>query len=1476
MPDTRFHAPKTNEYQWRNLYLRKHGVCTYAPPMPKHPETATDDAQQSTQSVRYDGDARSAAANNDAGTSEDDDTFDRTSRRRSLGRVMSGATSRAGSRRPSLDVRRRSSGYDYLEMLTDQQLFSGDIFNFLSQNGSGASTPLYPRSQQQNTRMSMTLPSILRSSMQSNMDIGSGMATERSGMGFESPKQDQEQQQQQKQPSSSAVPKELLRLQRETWHLLMDNRIMLWFEREAKERGRIAASVQRRLLEVVTWTPDKQGKVVFKSPQDAVSKGAPNEGGSGLPPISAAEEVNENAELMQTLEKFAPFFAVISPPEALQRLVGHTIVARQRGRRQGAPEIIGFPLFSQYATWRETYENRTAWILAPFSFFLIHDCSYSHAHIAALYVLLGLINETAHTHTAECSMSEHQRQITADLRQRRNRGAKESTAELVLCPLTVMRQLTEDLLLAYEQSTARTTLSMALHVQDFLTDIVLDPDTASRFLSPDALRRQCGNERSSTKTAADAPAADPGNSETGDEAGEDNNSGGGDSTGDAGAAKSEQPERNEDGNSAMPREDSDTMDWGSLKQLNDDTFEELFVLAQWFVDAPTANSGIPVDFKSSSRPSSRSKKSLLFMGSHTVTSLGQESKKGVGSPVPSEASMAPSGDAVSFLGRAQEHEATTSIVEAIVRYEVQRQHLVELRHQAEQMQRSPPLSNHKKHRKKRQVVTRAAPRSEPASMSDLPSGATLLTGPLTFLTTYIRLHGASWLKELLGRLFNILRRESVLLYVNGSDMELPPHASPRASVSQLSASGEPSTDATTSFGRELGRWRHLGEKEAAYYHRLERLEDLICQDIQYVMEEFFSALHGKRSMTRLPQGISVLLTNFCTTLHLHLLRQHATLDTASDKPAIRVRKCLALMRQKRVTGGVATSSWGQRQQDSTDRLIRNIESHRLSKFVLFDCWILPTLNNAVSFGYLPESTSNHLLWNVDAFARYLKIIVNASSVPSDIADLYIHTTTPPVSAALQRGPTLSGERRSRFHGEGATAPRCNTVKLPPVINGVFDVSNGSLMQLFREPEGEDDSHERFVFGDSPSLSGTLRGKGGDTSCSSNEGRKPWCDISGALSALNESLGITGGDPGEETYEDDTDVTPVRILNIFCARASGDISAKVIVSEYEVAPTTAASCISKAYSLMSGQHPIVRNACLSGYLVGQFKSSPYLTCLVGVLLHPRTAAMVVENVFQNSRAFYNSLMKPLKDETMLSLMTSLVVARKHMPLVDSNELLSLVASIPMSNGENEADHAGYTGNGDHKKNSQMASWGTTTRRLLRQRAQATTGSALSQDMNLHPLLRRCGPTNPYDTLLKTANLIQGEMERVPLCFDTWWRAMVVALTVKAMNVIEECSDSKSSQWEQWCQTKMHEMQREYRGLCSYFAQHKGGRLDISKAKALACVGDRRRRSSSMVMPPRSASGSPRSTDRGRRRKSVRPRSRPQSRARPNQRAAKNAK
>ncbi|RNF06839.1 uncharacterized protein Tco025E_07484 [Trypanosoma conorhini] len=1461
MSNTRFPAPKSNEYQWRNLYLRQYGICTYAPPMPKHPETTTANTSSTPPRRRVDHIGSSSFSPGNNSTSGDEGNAPNTpGLLQPTSRHISSALARHGLRRPSVELRRGSSGYEPLEMLSDQQLFSASVFSFLGERNSETTTPLLPQTPpRSDSPRGVRLPSILRSSLSTQLNETMrqrGRSVDEDGR------------------SAAAVPAQaLLRLQRETWQLLMDNRIMAWFEREAKNRGRITATVQRRLLEVVTWQPESQGRGPAKKPTEGPARNStaaeeataetdgpvkfvpissaavapatrtrsPNR--SPTPPLtedSGAAELREEEKLMRTLEQFSPFFAVISPPEAVQRVAGNAALARGRRRRGDAPGVIGLPLFSQYATWRETYENRLIWNLAPFSFFLIHDQSYNHAHIAAMYVLLDLINSNAHLHTAECVMGERQRKIPAEGRSRRGRTVKDAAPEASLCPLQVVQQLTEDILLAYEQSASRTTLSMALDVQEFLVDIVLDPDTAVCFLSNTALRRQCGADVGVGCGEVGDSAARKGRNEASRETLK---------GGAAAAGKAEEQEQGQGKEEAgvTPADEAEIVDWSSLRKLNDTTFDELFALANWFVDAPTANSLIPLETQTalaSPLPSARTKKGAGGQNFGASTTLSHESKKSISHPTLSEVSTQASREPGHVIGRPREYDATMTVVEAITRYELQRQRVTDQRI-AEQQQSAPTPPAQRRHRRKRVASARGHAANELVEMPDLPIGATLLATPLSFITTYIRLHGAPWLKELLGRLFNILRRESVLLYVNGLELDAPLRASSQGSTSQLSGSGERSNEGMPCLGHESDRWRHLNPKEAVHHQRLGHLEDLICQDIQYVMEEFFGTLFGKRSVTRLPQGISVLLTNFCTTIHLHMLKQHVSVDTTLDKPAISVRRCLAEMRQKRVTGGGLTTMWGQHKQDATDRLIRSIESNRLAKFILFDCWILPSLNNAVEFGFISEGAPNHLRWNLDAFARYLKIIVNATATTADNTDVYIHTITPNSAAAaaaqLRGGTTPTLERKPRTQNELLPPPRCDTVKLPPLINGIYDVASGSLMQLFRDPgeEAADEWPEKFTFGDASTSVNSPETKATERSSSSPDVRKPWKDLSTALSYLNESLGITGGDTEVEVYEDDTDVTPVRILNIFCARASGDISAKVVVTEYKVAPSVAAACVSKTFSIVSGEHPLVRDAYLSGALVGQFRSSPYLTCLIGVLLHPRTASKVLDNVSHNSRPFLTALLKPLKAEGLLNLISSLVVARKNVPLVDTNELIPLIAAIPMKEPDTEtvdgADKAAVARMSEAgKKSSPVALWEAATGRLLQQRAQVTTGEMLPSEVTLHPLLRRIGPTNSYKALRTTTDLIVNELSRIPSCFDAWWRAMVVALAVKVMNVIEECGDAKSTQWEEWCGARMHEIRREHRGLCTYFTRHKGGVIDISSAKALSYAKERSRRSGSTNM------------------------------------------
>ncbi|RHW71061.1 hypothetical protein DPX39_080024300 [Trypanosoma brucei equiperdum] len=1423
MATLRFNLPALNEYQWRNLYLKKYGSCTYGPPMPKHEyridpctvEWRRKREQEVWKSTTGQGDENSRKLGGGDITSRMLQTSDYMDASDDGRMAEFSGTHNGDSDGESL----------YKEASTyDNQLFTTDMFAFLSSGDSDSQSSTM-------SEMFTFLPQNGSRSFPTRLPTVSEFTAADSLLPARESRNT-------KPEDSILKSNDLVRLQRETWQLLMDDRIMMWFEREVKEHGRIAANVQKKLLEIVTKKPDAHSDVTTRS--SASEKKKAQEPPAELPFSYVHEtkpESSEDEKLMQTLEKFSPFFAVISPPEVLQRVASQVSTSKGGEVLSGTSNTIGLPIFSQYHTWRETFEFRQTWRLAPFSFFLIHDSSYNHAQICALYILLDVICRTSHTHTAECAMNEQSRQLMAERRVRRRRSAKtDDVVRAQSCPLVLIQQLTEDILLAYEQSSARTALSAALQVLRFLTNIVLDACTASRFVSPEALRRQCGfdgDPNPAGTTTAESVASVSVSIVRDDE------------TSSLRRRRPQPSPLNEvarglgiaecsvDGDDGVrdrqaPTEDEENMyrmDINSciasipLQHLNESSFEQLFELVYWFVDAPTANSTVTEkvtqgritwDAKAPSSP--------------TATAGGPTSgERGRGAPTsPAADTGSPTRrDGAGAQQRAQDFEATASVVEAIVRFETNM--TFNLNAPVDDPYFSPlAAQSTRKNSKKKEGERRAAIQATPAAAPNNEAGVAIFRVSLTFVTTYIRLHGATWLKELLNRLFNILRRESVLLYLNDSDFNINQGLSARKKNSSFLSWGAKRFAAYSSSVQDSGLSTSSGDWDSTLQGKLEKLEQLICQDIGYVMGEFFSSLHGKRAITRLPQAISVMLTDYCSTVHLHLLNQRTPMEYSHEPPAVRVKKYLAEMRQRRVTGGLALGPQGKGQGVAEDTLIHNVGCHRLAKFILFDCWILPALNNAVAFGYLPEDAPHHLRSNVNAFTRYLKIIVNApfasrcrpGPAARDVSQFPSCGTRKPVA-----------EKKLQAFDDVAHAWRCNTLRLPSRITGIYNACTGSLNRLTRDTTAEDEKPNKRRAAASTSFSKMTLTKviTGDMSSSIDRVRETWSEKFTALDTLNAFLDLNSNslDWGE-VHDDDVDMSPSQILNIFCDRASYDISTKIVVSEFTVSPSTSAACISNIYSLMSGQHYLVRNACLSGTLVGRFKSSPYLACLIGVLTHPYMAVQVAENVLRNSRALYNALMTPLNDETLLSMMSSLVSGKNNTVLMDTNQLVTAVAALPFKARPGSADRSNSTSETPDMARAKL--WQNTAQILLERRSLATTGARHPSHVLRRLIAKVRAPADPTDVLKNTSLAMENEVGHAPLCFDAWWRAMVVALTVKAMNVIEESSGARAMQWEQWCEVKVNDMQKEFRGLCAYLSKHKSAKTCIPEDKIMSYCRD----------------------------------------------------
>lgn len=309
MLDYHFLLPKTNDFQWRNLYLKEYGLCTYAPPMPKHPEATAPNALDTQHGhrrfVENNVDSSIEKADESSGfvpsnLCENNEEFNNNNNYGADASRQGTSFGRDDLQSEAADDFPVTLEHEYLEALNDEQLFSSDLFGFLSHcDGENFSLPV------------LRSPRTSLSRGQSNYShFGNASTRLTNGTGIDRATRDDGSHM---RNTSKSRNNELLRLQRETWHLLMDNRIMTWFEREAQKRNRTAASVKQRLLEVISLVPEIHSKVAFdlshakKSIQ--TGHGEEERKTSCFSPSRFEFSSHEDDEkLMHTLDQFSPFF----------------------------------------------------------------------------------------------------------------------------------------------------------------------------------------------------------------------------------------------------------------------------------------------------------------------------------------------------------------------------------------------------------------------------------------------------------------------------------------------------------------------------------------------------------------------------------------------------------------------------------------------------------------------------------------------------------------------------------------------------------------------------------------------------------------------------------------------------------------------------------------------------------------------------------------------------------------------------------------------------------------------------------------------------------------------------------------------------------------------------------------------------------------------------------------------------------------
>ncbi|KAG5504355.1 hypothetical protein JKF63_04804 [Porcisia hertigi] len=1220
-----FGTALANEFQWRNLYLKEFGCCTYPPPMPKDPCTTAEGVFPQRRQVillQQESSSSNSSNNNSEGADSQDDSndYDDTStegsdmvdfapgqpgaifyefplndvdndksnprRHQSQNGHLSDAEalcrpSSRGARTTadqffSLDMSfsveknetevqpfqhsrhrsgQRRAGHGTMLRKDDffdaNDIFSAKFFSFLwtakdsddynNEQNTVDSHMVEHQSQSSVVQDSVNLPAPRRALYGGRRSDANHLTLSRAGFST---------------LLSSAfrvnphdLPQAVLQLHHQSWALLMDNRLMAWVHREAAEHCQRATVLRQRLLDIIANGPTTVDGIAFTFSDDT----------------STSLLLPQEDTLQRTLESFSPFFVVVAPPAAVQRSRDHIQAARHAQTRSTnrqqvsanpAADLTGLPLLSQYGSWKEAYEHRRRWDKSPFSFFLIHDVSYNYAQITAFFVELQLLYTHTHHHARHCLEARRAPVPLQNVgRQVANLGiASRATAEQSdLCPLLFMEEMTEDIILAYEQSPAHTTLPMLRRVLDFLTDAALDAPTAYRFISREALRRQHQFEVPGvtmtrplpTSTADPALPVDDSTPGTSAEAASDTAQ---DTESDA-ATASDEPESCSIGISGVtdgvPAKDkpSGTRDDDipvnkphiEPKRVTEDAINSLFEIAYWFVDATTANAKVPLDSTSLAgvTAGARGAPSSMYQAPNSDESQSTLSRYS-SRPPPAEAngpSASPIPQSQQYLpGRVQLHHPVGSLAEAVARLESYRNPF--------KPRDDRPVCVGRKRRQGDARARRGSGALKKFTSSNLPAAplSSTFTGfisPLVILTTYLRLHGGTWLKQLCRHVFELLRKPGVLLYVNTLELDAT-WASLLSPPPQPTLDAPKQADAVGMRGRQYRPPSVISVPPTSsavvdaetmrsdFFYGLACLEDLICQDILYALNYFLGSLYGKRALSaRLPQGISLLLTQFVSTMHLYMLesvgvtraavfadntrsgstrpggRAHSVLrgvNAADETPTRIVKECLGVCKQRyhaslRRCGGASEpgkshvsafrgadgsmKSLGSSAtaEDSAPtaaaslpRLLQTIEQHRLSKFILFDCWILPALNNAVSLGYLAPDSPMHLRWNVDALARYLKILVHAPFVEEDkksFGSLSSHPlkSTGKGSRNDQRSKDSGDSKEDRSadkrptrskvgnRGSQGSARRPTILTLPPFVTGIYDVVTGSLVRM---------------------------------------------------------------------------------------------------------------------------------------------------------------------------------------------------------------------------------------------------------------------------------------------------------------------------------------------------------------------------------------------------------------------------------------------
>jgi hypothetical protein len=396
-------------------------------------------------------------------------------------------------------------------------------------------------------------------------------------------------------------------------------------------------------------------------------------------------------------------------------------------------------------------------------------------------------------------------------------------------------------------------------------------------------------------------------------------------------------------------------------------------------------------------------------------------------------------------------------------------------------------------------------------------------------------------------------------------------------------------------------------------------------------------------------------------------------------------------------------------------LVEDIRKYRLVKFILFDLWILPVINNAQRFGFLPPNAPPHQIRNLNAFARYLKITIHAPFTQRDALQKLKGIPLPDIPKPFQQ---------SVAHA-----------LIPPFISGIYNCSSGQLVQLFRAPPAEKLASQSVNTLGKPrlqkrsttvrrSVNPRQRSLHARDGSSSEHARKStlakrksrgrsvavqnivepslpsfppqevtypaMASLSLPLQRLNALFGMGSHEMDiSKLREPPAGTPPTSGLEYFCWRVATDNEKNRIVNESYFPKAAVIDCVASVLSIVCGTHPAAKlpgraapppaqrersDSIGSSSTSKEWRSSGavlhedpevvrlYLRCLRCTLLHTFFSSVALDHVFANNKRLFQQLVKKAPYH-LDSIREHLILNIRDQPIVDSNALSILLAPIP---------------------------------------------------------------------------------------------------------------------------------------------------------------------------------------------------------------------